>query len=242
LLSANAPDGALYYEAMFALIRACILATILAAQPATAATLSGTVTDASGKPLRDARVDHTGRMVVVAATVLAVAPSPDEIRTDADGHFRVTTSNPAVVVRNPGFASQRVPISGEAHVQITLQPMRLASLCKQSPPPKVKTKKANDVDYTATWFYVGRKMDRKGILSGSGATYSLGAPSDSQVWTSTEYFEVMYESGMIDASGHSRDGRYWRSRTIFGAAAQYFNVTRETAEQLDCVMDNVILH
>jgi uncharacterized membrane protein YeiH len=56
---------------MLALIRACILATILAAQPATAATLSGTVADASGKPIRDARVDHTGRMVVVAATAFS---------------------------------------------------------------------------------------------------------------------------------------------------------------------------
>ena len=79
-LSAIAPDGALYYEAMIALTLVCVVATILAAQPTTAATLSGTVTDASGKPIPDARLDHTGRMVTVAATALAVAPSPDEIR------------------------------------------------------------------------------------------------------------------------------------------------------------------
>jgi len=51
----------------------------------------------------------------------------------------------------------------------------------------------------------------------------------------------MYESGMIDASGHTGDGKYWRSRSYFGAAAQYYNVNRETAEQLDCVMDHVTL-
>jgi hypothetical protein len=47
----------------------------------------------------------------------------------------------------------------------------------------------------------------------------------------------MYESGIIDAWGHEEDGKYWRSRSIFGAAAQYYNVTREIAEQLNCVME-----
>lgn len=81
----------------------------------------------------------------------------------------------------------------------------------------------------------------KGILRGSGPSYSWGAPSNSDVWTSIEYAEVMYESGMIDASGHTSDGKYWRSRSKFGAAAQYYNVNREIAEQLDCVMDGVTL-
>jgi hypothetical protein len=49
----------------------------------------------------------------------------------------------------------------------------------------------------------------------------------------------MYENGVIDACGHSADGKYWRSRSTFGASAQYYNQTRETAEQLDCVMDRV---
>ena len=49
----------------------------------------------------------------------------------------------------------------------------------------------------------------------------------------------MEGNGIIDASGHSADGKYWRLRSIFGAAAQYYNQTRENAEQLDCVMDRV---
>jgi hypothetical protein len=108
-------------------------------------------------------------------------------------------------------------------------------------PPKIKIKKSNDVDYTATWFYIETKNGPQGILSGSGSSYSWGAPSDSSVWTSMGYSEVMYKNGMIDASGHTIDGRYWRSRTIFGAAAQYYNVNRETAEQLDCVMNGIKL-
>jgi hypothetical protein len=49
----------------------------------------------------------------------------------------------------------------------------------------------------------------------------------------------MYDSGVVDASGQSADGKYWRTKSIFGLAAQYFSQTRETAEQLDCVMDRV---
>jgi hypothetical protein len=106
-------------------------------------------------------------------------------------------------------------------------------------PPAFETKDANDIDYTATWFYIQTKEGPQGIISGSGPMYSWGAPSDDQVWTSLEYTEFMYENGVVDASGHSANGKYWRSRSIFGAAAQYYNQTRETAEQLDCVMDRV---
>lgn len=63
--------------------------------------------------------------------------------------------------------------------------------------------------------------------------------SDKDVWTSLDYEEVMYERGVFDASGHSADGKYWRHRGIFGAAAQYYGQTREIAAQLDCVLDRV---
>jgi Carboxypeptidase regulatory-like domain len=222
---------------MFALIPIFML-VCLSAQRTAAATLSGTVTDASGTPVKDARIDHTGRLVVVS---LLVEPSPDDARTDADGRFRVTTVAPAIVVRKPGYISKRVPVTDDAEVQIILQRITAGPQCKLSPPPKVKTKKANDVDYTATWFYIQTKGGPKGILSGSGPSYSLGAPLNSDVWASIDYAEVMYESGMIDASGHTADGKYWRSRSKLGAAAQYYNVNRETAEQLDCVMDGVNL-
>ena len=207
--------------------------------PAPAATIAGTVTDASGKPIENARIDHTGKMVVVAPTQLALKPSPDEIRTDAAGHFAVSTDAPAIVVRMPGYESQRLRVTADAQVQATLQRFTSTSRCKLSVLPTFKTKKANDVDYTATWFYIETKDGRRGIISGRGPSYSLGAPIDRDVWTSVEYAEIMYESGIVDASGHSADGKYWRTRSIFGAAAQYFGQSRETAEKLDCVMDRV---
>ena len=223
---------------------ACLLsiALLLVAEPtALGASVTGTVRDTSGKPLENARVDHTGKMVVVAATDPLMKLTPDEIRTDSEGHFRVVTETPAIVIRKPGYESQRVLIHGDAQLEITLARIRSTSRCKLSVQPVFKTKKANDIDYSATWFYITTKNGPQGIISGRGPSYSLGAPGNDQVWKSIEYAEIMYENGIIDASGRSPDGKYWRRRGIFGAASQYYDQTRETAEQLDCVMDRVPL-
>jgi hypothetical protein len=212
------------------------------------ASIAGVVKDTSGKPLENARIDHTGKTVVVSPSSFAVKPSTvvrqlatDAIHTDSQGQFRVLTDVPAIVIRKPGYESQRVLITGDARLEITLHRIRLTSRCKLSTQPTFKSKDANDSDYTAKWFYIEARNGPEGIISGRGPMYSWGAPNDDQVWTSVEYSEVMYENDVIDASGHSADGKYWRSRSIFGAAAQYYNQTRETAEQLDCVMDRVPL-
>jgi len=100
----------------------------------------------------------------------------------------------------------------------------------------VKTKKANDIDYVATWYYIETKGGPQGFSAEAVRRTLWGAPSNSDVWTSVEYAEVMYENGMIDASGHTSDGKYWRSRKKLGRRLSYYNVNRETADQLDCVM------
>ena len=105
--------------------------------------------------------------------------------------------------------------------------------------PAFKSKDANDIDYTAKWFYVETTDGPEGIISGSRPMYSWGAPDNQKVWTSVEYMELMDENGVIDASGRSADGTYWRLWITFGAAAQYYKQTRETAEQLDSVMDQM---
>src|SRR5947209_7671254 len=179
---------------MVVLIPVITLLLCLSGAPVAAATISGTVTDAAGKPIKDARVDHTGKIVVVPATNLAVKPSPDGTRTNADGRFQVTTDSPAIVIRTPGYESNRVRVAGDAEIQITLQRIKTTSRCKLELPPAVKTKKGNDIDYSATWFYIETKDGPRGIISGSGPSYSWGAPSDSHVRTSVEYFELMDES------------------------------------------------
>jgi len=143
---------------------------LLATIAAPAATLSGTVTDPSGKPIENARVDHTGGLFAVAN----VPPSPGEVRTDKDGHFQASPSHRAVMVRKAGYESQRILIDGDAVVNVTLRPMKAATLCKVSPAPKVQSKPANDIDYTATWFLIKTKNGPKGIISGHGGSYSFG--------------------------------------------------------------------
>jgi hypothetical protein len=218
------------------------IAVLFAPFAVSGATISGTVKDTDGNAVENVRIDHIGKMVVIPPTELAVPPSPDEVRTDSQGHFRLVTDKPAIVIRKPGYESQRVRITGDAELQITLMRIRSTSRCKLPATPAFKTKDGNDVDYTAKWFYIETKDGPQGIISGTGPMYSWGAPMDRNVWTSVDYEEVMYENGVVDASGHSADGKYWRSRGIFGAAAQYYYQTREIAEQLDCVMDKISIH
>ena len=203
------------------------------------ATIEGSVTDALGKPLENSRIDHVGKGPVVNTGDPTVKPAPGEVRTDSAGHFKVSTDVPAFVVRKAGYESQRVRVSGDAHLKIELQRIKTTSRCELSSPPTFKTKESNDIDYVATWFYIKTKDGPRGIISGTGPMYSWGAPSDSDVWNSFEYSEFSYDSGVIDAAGHSEDGEYWRFRGIFGTAAHYTKQTRENARQLDCVMDRV---
>jgi hypothetical protein len=159
------------------------VAMALASLPlASGTTLRGIVTDASGKPLEDARIEHIGNRVVVSPTELALKPSAGEVRTDVDGHFQVVTEVPAIIVRKPGYQSQRIRLSGDAQVKVELQQINSWSRCKLSATPSFKTKESNDIDYTANWFYMVTKDGPKGIISGSGPMYSFGVPNDKDVW------------------------------------------------------------
>jgi hypothetical protein len=112
------------------------VAMALASLPlASGVTLRGIVTDASGKPLEHARIEHIGKMVGVSPTELALKPSPGEVRTDADGHFQVVTEVPAIIVRKPGYQSQRIRLSGDAQIKVELQEIksRLDASCRRRP-------------------------------------------------------------------------------------------------------------
>lgn len=219
----------------------CVLAIIgFAAHDTRATVVSGTVVDVSGKPIEDVRIDHIGKLVVVGPPDFKPPASPDAPRTDGEGNFEVTTTSPAIVIRKPGYESQRIRVTEDLHVRITLQQMKPFPECKVKV-PRVKRKNASDVDYTGFWTYVDTKNGRKGIITGHGPTYTLGGPNDRDVWNSIEYTEVMYDNGIVDARGRAADGTYWRSQSIFGSAAQYYNEDRATAEILDCIMDRAPL-
>jgi hypothetical protein len=201
------------------------------AQVLLAASMSGTVTDAAGAPAQGARIDHIGKRVIVAP-----AAEPDGLVTDVRGHFEVVTEAPAFVVRKPGYESQRVAVTPDAKLEIRIERIK-PRICQIDKLPQVKTKPLNDADYLATLYYIETKTGKPGILSGHGPMYSWGAPSDSDVWWSLDYCEVMYENGSVDARGRTAERGYWRSITSFGEATGYRNVDKASAEILDCIMD-----
>lgn len=214
-------------------------APVQATPPAPGAVVTGVVRAAGGTPMENARVDHIGKKVFVFAADQASPPLPGEVRTGADGGFHVRTDAPAVVVRNPGYVSQRIRITGDIQLDITLRRIQSTSRCTLAAPPAFRTSSANGIDYAATWYSIDSQDGPRRILSGRGPAYSRGAPSDRNVQKSVEYAEIMFDNGVVDASGHTADGKYWRYRGIFGAAAQYDDQTRAAAAQLDCVMDQI---
>jgi len=215
------------------------LLAILLATNISAAVISGVVVDEAGNPIESARIGHIGKLIFIGPPT--TQSSNDELRTNAEGAFEATTATPAFVVRKPGHESQRIRTADASQLRVTLHHIKPAPACTVRMPP-VKHKKFNDSDYAGTWTSVQTKRGRRGILSGEGATYTFGAPNDNDVYYSVEYYEVMYDDGVVDARGRHPDGTYWRSQSFFRAAKRYDNVDRTTADVLDCIMDRDRLH
>ena len=140
---------------------------IAAQSSALGATIAGTVWDATGRPLAEVRIDHIGKLVVVVPVDVAVKPSPDDVRTDSEGHFHVVTNVPAVVIRKPGYESQRVQITGDAELQITLMRLRSTSRCRLACSPLSRQKTRMTLT-TLPNGSIKTKQGSQGIISGSG--------------------------------------------------------------------------
>jgi hypothetical protein len=99
-------------------------------------------------------------------------------------------------------------------------------------------KTSQDIDYASTAIGVKTKDGRAAIVCGNGPVWSLGVPDDSLVWDSVEYSESVTSDygGIVDASGKTKDGKYWRYRGIVGSSCSYSKVDRTTASVLDCLM------
>ena len=113
---------------------------LVVAPNASGATVTGIVKDAGGEPIQHARIDHTGKRVLVDPADVLMEPSAGEIRSDAEGKFRVVTDVPAIVIRSPGYESQRVRITGDVQLEVKLRRIRSISRCKLSAEPAFKTK------------------------------------------------------------------------------------------------------
>jgi hypothetical protein len=212
-------------------------------------TLSGAVTDTTGKPLSDVWIYHSGVAV-------------ETIKTNAQGHFEIKTRAPAIVFRKDGFQSQYLRVAENRHLSIVLTgspPLRecgtwgrcltlkgfRSSLCLPRVHGVNAGKQGNDVDYGQRWFWFETKNGKVGIQHAAGPMWGGGFPSDQQVWWSSDYRETSYRDqqgfAIADARGKSPDGKLWRTLGHWGEAASYRGVSPEDAPRLDRVLDGVCL-
>jgi hypothetical protein len=215
-----------------------VLLTTFLAQAQTS-TVSGMVADGAGNPIEAARIEHLGAVLSPSRSGHK-SESENWSVTDVNGRFQVTTNAPAIVIRKPGHTSQRLRVTGDQVLKVVLAPID-APQCNVHPVPHWSTKKVNDVDYSALLYTVKTSQGKREIIASRGPLYSTGEPSDRDVWTSLDYYEVMCQNGVIDARGHSSKGEFWRKKATLGAAAQYYGVNAASARELDCVMDAIQL-
>lgn len=211
--------------------------------------VSGTVFDHRGEPVPHAAIFH-----------LAAASAS----TDEAGHFSFSTRVPSFVIRELGFDGYFLR-SSEAHdVRVVLKPSsgnfsrctgndqreRLEGWNTIFRFPRIDGVKAekqiNDVDYGSRFYLVesSSKVQRRGILHGAGVTWSTGAPSDEDVWSSVEYSERTFlwsDCRFVDARGTTKEGRYWRYIGYFGESAMYWDVDEKTKALLDRELDGVCI-
>lgn len=208
--------------------------------------ITGIVVDQHGEPVKDAGIYD--------AKLMRHLPE-----TNARGEFELHTVSPAFVVRKVGFRAERIRVNGPASVRVTLHslgPDGNFPKCGPSPAkyltvsggylmfPKLPglkaTRQGADVDYVVRFYSLRAKSGKASIMHGHGGMWSMGSPSDKEVWTSPEYHEIDYdlrEIMVVDARGRQADGKYWRYVGKFGESASYSDVNESQAKALDQVLD-----
>lgn len=213
--------------------------------------LSGIVVDIDGKPIDGVRIDHT--TMRYGDTV-----------SDGEGHFYIGGQSPSVVLRKPGYQSQWVRRTPATDLRIVLQSesrkdfRTCGSLRKYEGIVNGRpglyflmadgvsaNDPGSDIDYTSRAYSVKSIGGRKAIVHGSGPMWSLGIPSSTDVWASSEYSETGYgvpgiANGnvvILDARGKTAAGKLWRYVGMVGESASYRDVDETGARILDHVMD-----
>jgi hypothetical protein len=204
-------------------------------------TITVTVTDAEGKPVEHAFVDH------------AIPHSLYESFTDESGRFSTSTRAPAFVVRKYGYESHFVRAEKANAFEIVLKPtaskpmMRrcpadtdcrefVGSLCFLTMDGVNVSKVQRDHDYVAKLYFI---------------------PGDTNVWNSVEYQEtIFYEQSTLalpdddarlhliirDERGATPEGKRWRYLGRFEESASYSDRTEAETQVLDRVLDSVCLY
>jgi hypothetical protein len=211
--------------------------------------VSGQVLDSSGHPIG-------------GASLQVANSSREKLSTDSNGHFELTTRAPAVVVRKAGYKSAFVRTSDSTVVTIILDSSHTTiTMCSNKSScesivgfwgifclPRLNgikvSKQGNDVDYGQRFFSVQSKDGLRSIWHGSGPSWDWGMPSNEDVWRSVEYSEQSFQVGdyvVVDARGQTSEGKFWRYVGRWGESASYRDVDRESANQLDKVLDGICI-
>ena len=208
-------------------------------------TIAGVVTDSDGKPLSDVWINHTGGRM-------------ENLKTDSQGRFEITTRAPAIVFRKSGFQSKYWRVSEDHNLTIALAgPAPRARKCRalsgclglkeflsQFCLPVVRgvnVKQSNDIDYGQRWFTIKTQSGMTGIQHAAGPMWGPGLPFDQDVWSARDYVETSYLDpagyGVLDARGKSPDGKSWRVLGRVFETASYRDVSERDAALLDRVLD-----
>jgi hypothetical protein len=211
--------------------------------------VSGVVVDATGNPIADALVENTDE-------------NRKSIKSDAQGEFALITRAPSFVIRKPGFQSVFLRSMNSSSVRVTMETSKevLPSCAAQSACktidgwqsafcfpviPEVKVSEVGrDIDYGQRLFTVKTKSGVKGIRHGAGPLWSVGIPTNEDVWSSVKYSEKTFLAGhsfIVDARGNTAADKYWRSVGTFGESATYYDVDQDTADLLNRVMDGICI-
>ena len=214
--------------------------------------VTGVVVDTEGRPVPEARIDHSGEL-------------RRAYLTGEMGRFQLDTRAPILMIRKAGFRSELI------HTQEAKKPLRITlrklgerpnfPLCSPtasyvgiegwgsrlqfSPVAGVKVSpQGHDIDFGARGYYVETESGPKGIRHGSGPMWTFGIPSDRDVWQSVKYEETAYQVGrttVLDARGQLPNGDRWRDLGKFGESASYSDVDESTARILDKFLDGACI-
>ena len=172
----------LVWPYMWKMVVAVILATVCMEAQAfpdlllpQARHITGVVVDPEGKPVVEARIDHTNQR-------------RQAYQTDSEGRFELETTAPILVVRKAGFRSELVRTQDTTEARVTLQELsgnRLFPTCSNTGQydgihgwgasfefPTISDVKASpqgqDIDYGARSYYVETKAGPKGLGMAAG--------------------------------------------------------------------------
>ena len=213
--------------------------------------ITGVVVASDGKPVAEARIDHSNY-------------NGQSHQTDSNGRFELDTRAPILVVRKAGFRGEVLRTQDATEVRVVLQ--RLSPDLRFPPCSKTEeyvgivgrgvsfrfrkiqgitaSTQGHDADYDARNYYVEAVPGHAGIMHGSGPTWSFGMPLENDVWRSVKYEEKTYDFAgltIIDARGQLPNGNLWRFLGKLGESASYSDMDEATAKILDKFLDGACL-